>query len=173
MKFIGNTIEKGMLPLLDVAMMLFGIMIIVLTYSKFDVTDYNKTESDSTTGLTFSIENNTYQIPNPDETLNNGSKDALTENLIRKLNNEGKLIILPFDENGILRHKGNILFDDTFYPDVLELVIENIKKNDPIIIIGYPETKEYNKTTKGRVDRVKAEIEKYTKNVFFLGINKN
>jgi hypothetical protein len=58
---------------------------------------------------------------------------------------------------------GNILYDGRFYPQILELLIENIEKNDPLVVVAYPDTgNKPNMATYERVQTLKNEVSKYS-----------
>lgn len=174
MKFPGSPIEKGMLPLLDITMLLFGIMIIVLTYAKFETYDKKETLNEINpvaVGISYAMEENTNSIK---ENKYKTESERLVENLVKKLNEGGKLIILQFSIDAIVKYDtGQILFDGEFRNDVLNTLKERIKKNNPIIIIGYPETSKFgisNKVTFSIINLFENQIREYTDLVFKMPI---
>lgn len=176
MKLSGNPIEKGMLPLLDIAMLLFGIMIIVLTYAKFQEVGVSKDTDDSVAiGISLVMEESQTSHTNEDMKSNPVN---IVENLVKRAMLEGRLIMLIFDVEGVVIYKGNVLFDgdclvnddnNCFKPEVLDLLIESIKEKDPMIIIGTPETN-YHEVSENLFQKFKDKIEEYTNSVFFIGI---
>ncbi len=176
MRFPGNPIEKGMLPLLDITMLLFGIMIIVLTYAKFE--SYSKKETTAednpvAMGISFAMEED--KIVSDKENEYKTESERLVENLVEKLNEDGKLIMLQFNVDAVVRYDSDqMLFDgNEFRNDALNTLTERIKKNNPIVIIGYPETSKFgisNKVTFSIINRFENQIREYTNQIFRMPI---
>ncbi|MFW5799991.1 MAG: hypothetical protein ACOCV8_04160 [Spirochaetota bacterium] len=185
MKIMGKSIEKGLLPLLDISLLLFGIMIIILTYAKFEqAIDYyqeQKPEEDALAialSLALQQESTSENIADERSKLKTNS-EKIVENMVKLLKNEGKLILLKFGRDNKVRYKGGVLFEyeniieSKFNKETLEILKESIEKNKPIIIIGYPTTTQ-NTVYTGPVFDLKNEIEKYTEQeVLYLGLVNN
>lgn len=174
MKLFSNiSIEKGMLPLLDISMMFFGIMIIILTYARFEEVAVRTEQENNPValGISLAMGEDISNYTKMEDSELSSHPVTIVENLVKRATLEGRLIMLRFNVNGVIKYKGNVFFENgKFDQQTLDMVIESIEKNDPMIIIGYPDTKGYNKATKGVVTKVKEEMEKYTDAIFLTGI---
>lgn len=173
MKSFGNSIEKGMLPLLDISMMLFGMLIILLTLANFDTVRPSK-ESDTENAVSIGIsmalgERESDTIKESENELESNPAN-IVEELVTRAMLEGRLIMLRFDTEGVVNYNGKTLYDGEFYEPILDMLKKSIEENKPMLMIGYPVTKGYNKTTLGHINTFKNKIETYTDSIFFIGI---
>jgi|ABPU01.1.fsa_nt_gi hypothetical protein len=163
MKFRSSgSIAKGMLPLLDISLLLFGIMIIVLTFVRINQPE---PPGEDTSQPFVNI-----MLPGEDDPTSKEAyqvnKDVLVENVIKKLNEEGRLLFLRFDVMGEVNYMGKLLYDGEFYTNIKQLLLEIIEKNNPLVVIAYPDTgNKPNKATYQRVKTLKEDISKYSEMV--------
>lgn len=164
-----NPIEKGLLPLLDISMLLFGLLIIILTYAKFQEAELITEKEDSVSiGISLAMQDDTEQS-NSDDIKSDSAE--LVEELVKDALSQNKLIMLFFNLNGVVNYKEQILYDGEFNKDVLDDFIKDVIENKSKIIVSYPETaaKTYSKVNANLIIRFKNEIEKYTDSIFFIG----